>query len=69
MENITTAVIWKPMWSTKTPVPDRDTKRPAPLNDDHNPATIPWVLGLSGYPARLHSKFITFDLFNIYNNL
>ena len=55
-EKTTTAVIWNPIWSTKTPVPARETKRPAPLRDDQIPATNPWVLGLSGYPACLMNK-------------
>lgn len=44
------------MWSTKIPVPERDTKRPAPLREDQSPATSPWVLGLSGYPALLFQE-------------
>ena len=52
----------KPMWSTKNPADALDINLPPPDNEDHNPATNPWVVGSSGKPASLKK-----DLFNYFH--
>ena len=52
------AVLSNPINLTRIPEPERDMNRPAPLNDDHNPAINPCIDGSLGYPAWLINKAV-----------